>query len=130
MKLIGIKRKSDGELIMVVPQGKSYKLPGGLTRDAITLTTVYIPEVGDPVNISLSPEQIAEMEKKREEENKHLQQIADEQGIGVGDVIAKLTKAFGIKPCASCEQRRKVANKLRIKGWKIKWVKGEPDIGS
>jgi hypothetical protein len=47
--------------------------------------------------------------------------LARENGIGVGDVITKLTKFFGIAPCASCEKRRQVFNQLRIVGLKIKW---------
>jgi hypothetical protein len=31
---------------------------------------------------------------------------------GLGDVIAQMTKAIGIKPCGSCEERRKLLNKL------------------
>lgn len=29
---------------------------------------------------------------------------------GLGDVIASATKAVGIKPCGSCEERRKMLN--------------------
>ena len=53
-------------------------------------------------------------------DNKKLEELAGTQGLGVGDLVAKLTKAFGIKPCSKCEQRRKVLNRLRIDGWKIK----------
>ena len=53
-------------------------------------------------------------------DNKKLEELASTQGLGVGDLVAKLTKAFGIKPCSKCEQRRKVLNRLRIDGWKIK----------
>lgn len=53
-------------------------------------------------------------------DNKKLQDLAKEQGVGVGDLVAKLTKAFGIKPCSGCEQRRQVLNRLRIDGWKFK----------
>ena len=52
-------------------------------------------------------------------DNKKLQEMANAQGMGVGDLVTKLTKVFGIKPCASCEQRRRVLNKLRINNWKI-----------
>lgn len=31
---------------------------------------------------------------------------------GAGDVVARATKAVGIKPCAPCERRRKRLNKL------------------
>jgi len=54
------------------------------------------------------------------EDNKKLEELAGAQGVGVGDLVAKLTKVFDIKPCSKCEQRRKVLNRLRIDGWKIK----------
>jgi hypothetical protein len=31
---------------------------------------------------------------------------------GLGDSIAKLTEAVGIKPCVSCEKRKNILNKL------------------
>jgi hypothetical protein len=31
---------------------------------------------------------------------------------GLGDTIAKLTEAVGIKPCKSCEKRKNILNKL------------------
>jgi len=31
---------------------------------------------------------------------------------GLGDVVAAATKAVGIKPCGSCQQRRETLNKL------------------
>ena len=31
---------------------------------------------------------------------------------GLGDSIAKLTKAVGIKPCKSCDKRKNILNKL------------------
>ena len=31
---------------------------------------------------------------------------------GIGDSIAKLTKAVGIKPCKSCEKRKNILNRL------------------
>ena len=30
---------------------------------------------------------------------------------GLGDVVAKATKAFGIKPCSKCKERQKKLNK-------------------
>jgi hypothetical protein len=53
-------------------------------------------------------------------DNEKLIALAAERGVGVGDLVAKLTKAFGIKPCSGCEQRRKVLNRLRINNWKIR----------
>lgn len=34
------------------------------------------------------------------------------QPIGGGDVIARMTKAVGIKPCPPCERRRQWLNRL------------------
>lgn len=31
---------------------------------------------------------------------------------GLGDVVAAATKAVGIKPCGSCQERREALNKL------------------
>lgn len=31
---------------------------------------------------------------------------------GVGDVISGMTKMVGVKPCSSCDERRKQLNKL------------------
>ena len=47
------------------------------------------------------------------------------QGIGAGDVIAKMTKALGIPECSGCKKRRLLANRLRIVGWKVQWIGGE-----
>ena len=33
-----------------------------------------------------------------------------QRGIGLGDVIAGLTKALGIQPCNACERRRRWLN--------------------
>jgi hypothetical protein len=48
------------------------------------------------------------------------------QGVGAGDVVAKLTKALKIPECSSCKKRRLLYNRLRLIGWKLKWVDGEP----
>lgn len=34
------------------------------------------------------------------------------QGLRVGDMIARITKAFGIKPCAACKRRQKKLNRM------------------
>ena len=31
---------------------------------------------------------------------------------GLGDTIAKVTKAFGVKPCGGCKKRQEKLNKL------------------
>ncbi len=53
------------------------------------------------------------------EEARKLKVMAEQQGVGVGDLVAKLTKVFGISPCSKCQERQKVLNRLRIDGWKI-----------
>lgn len=58
-------------------------------------------------------------------DSQRLETLAKEKGIGVGDLVAKLTKTFGIKPCSKCEQRRQVLNRLRVDGWKISLDKVE-----
>ena len=50
-----------------------------------------------------------------------LTNLAKESGIGVGDVIAKITKFLNIPQCGSCERRKQLLNKLRVIGWKVTW---------
>ena len=38
--------------------------------------------------------------------------LASEHGIAWGDMLAAVTKALGIKPCKSCEQRRLIMNRV------------------
>ncbi len=33
------------------------------------------------------------------------------QSIGLGDVIANMTQAFGVKPCGGCQQRKEQLNR-------------------
>ena len=33
------------------------------------------------------------------------------KSIGLGDTIAKMTKAVGIKPCGGCKKRQEILNK-------------------
>jgi len=58
-------------------------------------------------------------------ENIKLKTLAQEQGIGVGDLVHKLTGLLGISHCERCQERKLVLNKLRINGWKINWDKEE-----
>ena len=41
-----------------------------------------------------------------------LGRLADSRGLALGDMVARLTHAFGIAPCSRCEQRRQVLNKI------------------
>ena len=38
--------------------------------------------------------------------------LASQHGIAWGDMLAAATKALGIKPCKSCEQRRLIMNQV------------------
>lgn len=38
--------------------------------------------------------------------------VTGNESQGLGDTIAKITKAVGIKPCTPCEERRKRLNQL------------------
>jgi hypothetical protein len=40
----------------------------------------------------------------------------EQRGTGLGDMIAKITSAVGVKPCKPCEERRKKLNRWRIGG--------------
>ena len=60
-----------------------------------------------------------------EKGQKLISQLAREKGIGVGDVLVKLTTYFKIPPCSRCKRWQQILNKFKIKGWKITWE----DIG-
>lgn len=36
------------------------------------------------------------------------------QQIGAGDVVANMTQAMGVKPCAPCEQRKRAMNQAVV----------------
>jgi hypothetical protein len=38
------------------------------------------------------------------------------KGVGLGDVIKKVTDALGIKQCGGCKKRQEILNKLRFGG--------------
>lgn len=38
--------------------------------------------------------------------------VAQNRSRGLGDSVAKLTKAFGVQPCGGCQQRREWLNKM------------------
>lgn len=40
------------------------------------------------------------------------------EGIGLGDVIARMTQAIGVKPCTPCKQRQEALNqRVRLTEW-------------
>ena len=38
-------------------------------------------------------------------------QVSTKESLGLGDTIAKMTKAVGIKPCGGCKKRQEILNK-------------------
>ena len=42
----------------------------------------------------------------------HDVEVRDPRSTGLGDTIAKATKAVGIKPCGGCKKRQAALNKL------------------
>jgi len=55
-----------------------------------------------------------------------INELSEKTGIKLGNIIAKATKAFGIKPCSKCEQRRQILNKVS----EIGIMKAVKQIGS
>lgn len=41
------------------------------------------------------------------------------QSTGLGDAIARITRAVGIRPCAACKKRQALFNRLRLQPWKL-----------
>jgi len=39
----------------------------------------------------------------------------EEKPFGLGDVVAAVTKALGIKECGGCKERRRKLNRIRLK---------------
>ncbi len=130
MKLIGIKRKSDGEIVMTVPENQAYTLPNGLTKTDVQLVPIYIPEVGDGHKL-LTGEKLKQIKEKQSE---HLEKMAREQGIGVGDLVAAITTSTGFKKwwdekhggeCTKCNEKQAVWNYYKFKGpsWISNWAR-------
>ena len=52
-----------------------------------------------------------------------------QDGIGVGDLVKKMTDAMGIKACRGCERRRQVLNRWVIKGSRAVIKSSDPTLG-
>jgi hypothetical protein len=80
----------NGKRELVVEEGQSYQTaPGELVIDAM------------PANPTLEAEFEHELRQA---------------GVQWGDLLAKATHAFGIAPCAPCEQRRQILNQAKELG--------------
>ena len=51
-------------------------------------------------------------EIEKEQWDNFLVDVGIKKSRGVGDLVAKATKAIGIKPCGGCQKRRKKLNKI------------------
>jgi len=61
----------------------------------------------------------AEQEKFRKLHAELLKNAGQEESAGLGDTIAKMTSAIGIKPCAGCKKRQQWLNeKIPYRGKK------------
>lgn len=87
----------------------------------------YRVQVGEKLNIP-KPDK-TKIAQERANEQKKLIDLAAENGIGVGELVTKLTTQFGIPQCARCKRWAKVLDQLRIRDWKVEIVKNvrEPD---
>jgi len=126
MKLLGVQRKSDGEIVLVTHFGTSYRLPDGLKMADVNIVPIIVPEIPQPKN--LTPEQIEKMEERRQEtvaQQKELEDFAKDNKIGFGDLVYLFTHSTGFKKywdeqhggeCAPCQERQASWNYFRFKG--------------
>jgi hypothetical protein len=47
-----------------------------------------------------------------EESKKKHEEYLKKKSKGLGDTVAKITKAVGLKPCGACKKRQKKLNRL------------------
>jgi len=62
-------------------------------------------------NKVLSTERVESPQEKGGEVN-HSVPCGNQRSKGLGDTIAKVTSAVGIKPCGGCKKRQRLLNKL------------------
>ncbi len=106
MKLVGIQRKSDGEILMAIPIGTSYRLPPGVNTNDVQVVRITIPETTlETVNLDMS------------EDTKKLEKIANHFGMQMADFIQQAAVALGIPHCAACQMRKKILYKIHEIGW-------------
>ena len=130
MRLIGVERKSDGEILMTARFGEPYKLPKGVAIADINIVTITVPEnrMAEPSTRVLTPGQMKKRQERIQEtikQEKELKEFADDNKIGLGDLVALLTHSTGFKKywdehhggeCAPCQERQASWNYFRFKG--------------
>ena len=127
MKLLGVQRKSDGEIVLVTHFGQRYTLPDGLKMADVNIVPIFVPENGSEDRL-LTDEEIGEMKKHEEEAEKQRKELADfakDNKIGMGDMIFLFTHSTGFKKywdehhggeCAPCQEKQASWNYFRFKG--------------
>jgi peroxiredoxin len=85
----------------------------------LELAAWYVAPAGEPVSaatqVPVGAESSADKEGTRREVRIPIRGIPQD-GIGVGDLVKRMTDAMGIKACRGCERRRKVLNRWVIRG--------------
>ncbi len=110
MRLVGIKRKSDGEILMVVPFGQRYSVAKwGLKPSDVEAVKVLVPEVCDSV--------IDEVALDQQVDNEKFEKLAKHFGMKLADFIKMTAAALGIKHCPICEMRSKILYRMHEIGW-------------
>jgi len=135
MKLLGVQRKSDGEIVLVTHFGQSYRLPDGLTMADVNIVPIVVPENPDPnikpVRRVYTEEERIQMVERLEEkkkQQKELEDFARDNKIGFGDLVFLFTHSTGFKKywdenhggeCAPCQERQASWNYFRFAGPKF-----------
>lgn len=127
MKLLGVQRKSDMEIVLVTHFGQSYRLPDGLKMSDVNLVPIIVPERPK----EYTPEQIEKMEEQQREkiaQQKELEDFAMDNKIGFGDLVFLFTHSTGFKKywdanhggeCAPCQEKQASWNYFRFAGPKF-----------
>jgi len=135
MKFVGIRRKSDGEILMSIPMGQSYRLPKGLTMADVDIVSIFVPEVVESKKWTLEEIKAAkERQEKIEKELRPFIELASENNMGLGDLVAAITTSTGFKEwwgnnhdgeCTKCNERQAAWNyyKFKTPSWMSSWIK-------
>jgi len=102
MRLTGIKRKRDGEIIGTVEPGVWFKLPAGETPDSVEYVSILIPEVQDG-RLMKGADEIGNM--------------ARHFGMNIADFIELCAGVLGIPPCSSCKMSKMILYAIKSIGW-------------
>ena len=112
MRLLGIKRKSDGEILFLVPYGERYSVASyGLKPSDVEPVKVAVPEEGD----GFLP--LFEVDENEKEDGVKMERLARHFGMKLADFIKMAAAALGIEHCPTCEMRKKILYKIHEIGW-------------